>query len=804
MSADNPLSEITFAVAAGDPQLPDASQSAVLLGACAAFPLTWGVYNSGPAARAAFAETRMTEILEGHFALDAVRHPVAAVGAEVTTAGVLHLDITGVTGTSVPSADGTVKPLGDWPDVRVDVVVGGTVGTSGIMLDLSIDGGITKSRVALDSALAVEFAGKGIKIQLAAGDLNAGDVITGWTEPPMWSTAQLTAAFAEVLSTNAQFSLIGIAEPVLPAHFSTLTAILDACEAATPRRYAHLIASKRRQYQPAASSITALFANANPDTITRVGYTYGQTTSDPGSFPLALENGDTFIGSAQQAVPTTLTIAAYASELTLAGGTYAAGGVGDSVTVEVDVFGTIITTVVDLSATAGTQAAYVAALAAIVGLSVVADGSDIVLTTDAQGSDATATITAFGGAADVKLGLPALPAPLVALGASNVPNRFSVTAADFVAFTVAEGGILGSTFTANVDGSVTWITNNPGAAPAGVQWSASTGVAKVAGWDLSEYNGVSGTAGSFITDGLKPGMRVLVAGASTGGNNGVKVRLSTVTATVLTFTGNIALTGEGPTADVTISGYETDDDFAYNIASEWSTYHDVRISLTNMAIRASRPSDQAQPDQLTNGFLLSRCIAEPIQIVPGQRKVTPLGGGTVAAKLGGRIYEGARLVLLDAAKLPALATVPSRAVCLQTEADGRGPFFTEARTLFELGGSDSIRFLHMARIANEARIVVLAVQVNEILSGMPSAPGDPKRLSDKAISAIEGACRSALQKKLGAAISNARVEDPDGQLFAVDPATDLSTGIILCSMFLRTLFYPNGFATMLTIKAPGF
>lgn len=582
MSADDPRSSISFEVEAGSPSLPDISQAAVLIGVGADFPNTWQTYGSGTAVRDVFSEAMITEIAENHFALDPAKHPLAIVGTEATNDGVLHLDTSALTGSSAVTADGTITPLGDWPGVQIDIVAGGTIGTPGILLDLSIDYGQTKTRVALNAATSVEFTGKGIKVNFAAGTLVTGETIPGWTEPPRWTTGELQAAMAEVTSNLARFALVGIAEPLLPADFATITGFLDDLEASTPRRYAHVIGSMRRQYKTTLEiTITATFANANPDTLTR-------------------------------------------------------------------------------------------------------------------------------------------------------------------------------------------------------------------------------STGSFITDGFKAGMRVVITDAVNGGNNGTFVRIATVAATVLTFTSNVAFTAEAATAGVKVTGQETDADYAYNLGEEWRAYADVRVTLTAGTIRATRPFDATMPDQSLHGFLLSRAIAEPIQIEPGKRKKTPDGGGPVAEKLGGRIKEGTTRVLLDSATLAELVTSPSRAVALQTEADGTGPYFVEARTMFTLGGSDAIKFLRMARIVNEAKAVVLAIEVQEILSEMPSDPSDPTKLSARSQSDLEQAGRGALQKRLGKAISNAFVEDPEGALFAVSPDTDLSTGVILIDMFLRTLFYPNGFKNRISIKAPGF
>ncbi len=580
MSIDDPRSSISFQVAAGDPQLPDTSQAGLIIGVGTEFPLAFKAYGSGSAVRAAFEEAMLTEIAEAHFANDSARHPIAIVGSEASNDGVLYLDLSDFTGSSTVTADGTMTPLGDWPGVQIDVVEGGTIGQPGIILEMSIDEGRNPTRITLGTATSAELTDKGIKVNFSPGTLGSGSVIRGWTDPPRWTTAELQAAAQVAVDNQTKFSLLCIAEPLVPADGPILSAILDDLETTIPYRFVQLIGSKRRQYHPVAPvTIEATFANANPDTLSRA-------------------------------------------------------------------------------------------------------------------------------------------------------------------------------------------------------------------------------AGSFVTDGFKPGMRVIVADSVS--NDGTYLKIATVAALTLTFTSNVAFVAEAATAGVEVSAEETEDDYGTNLGEEWASFSDTRFCLTSSPIRASRPNDGSIPDQNLGGYLWSRAIAEPIQLDPGQRKKTPLGGGTVAPKLGGRTKEGNARVLPDAAFVASLVLTPNRATALQTEADGTGPYFVRVRTMFQLGGTDAVKYLTMARILNAAKETILAIEVQEILSGRAADPSNPKKLSSLSTAEIESAGRSALQTRLAGAISNSRIEDPEGPLFAISPDTDLSTGQIKVDIFLRTLFYAEGFSNTLAIKAPGF
>lgn len=588
MAIDDPRSKgVSFSQAAGVASLPDTANAALLFGASATNPAVPRIYGSGATIRSAFGgETMLAEIADNHFATDPARHPVLVLAADVATDGVLHLDDSLVTGGGTIAADGTTKPLGDWPDLYVEFITGGTAGVPGIEVYLSLDGGLKKVRTSLLSAKSIEFAGKGIKINLT-GDFDAGSIITGWTEPPRWDETSFAAAKTALLSDTNKFSLICIAEPVTPDDWTLLTGLLNALESAVPRRFAHIVGAKRRRYHPATeATITATF--------------------------VAISGED----------PATLTRA----------------------------------------------------------------------------------------------------------------------------------------------------------------------------------------SGSWITDGFKVGMRISITGAVNSANNDTFVRVDDLNATVLTMSPNVDFTAEAASPTVVVNGEETQDDYQYNVNAEWATYHDTRITLTNTPIRAQRPIDGFTPDQNLHGFLWSRAIATPIQTEPAKRRRdAATGGGVVAPELAGRITEGTSLVLPDVS-MPAYASLvlpPSRAVALEREGDGTGPYFTQARTMYQVGGTDEVDRLVFARIINEAKYTALTVLTPEIFDDEETAPGQPDKLSSKVKSRIESAVRTALQKKLGNAISNAFAEDPAGALFEILNETDLSTGVVQTAMFFRSRQYNSGFAVRLSVAAPG-
>lgn len=285
MAIPDPRSKITFTQGAADVALPDVANASLLIGCGPNLPNLPKGYATGSAVRSVFAETLLTAAAETHFALDTAKHPILVVGTDVDTAGVLHIDTSGIIGTGTAMPDGAVTPLGDWPAVLITWVKGGITGTAGMIVDVSIDGGITAKQVSVGVATSVEVTEWGIKIDIA-DEFTAGSVITGWTEPPKWGPDEWAAAKAAILMSARKFSIIHVAEPIIPASdWTLLTGLLNDLEDPTksnPVRPCTMIVSARRIYQPAEATITATFANANPDTLARAAGSFVDDGFKPG------------------------------------------------------------------------------------------------------------------------------------------------------------------------------------------------------------------------------------------------------------------------------------------------------------------------------------------------------------------------------------------------------------------------------------------------------------------------------------------------------------------------------------------
>jgi hypothetical protein len=90
-------------------------------------------------------------------------------------------------------------------DGIVTVVAGGTVGTSQIILGLSLDGGRTTKKVRLGDATSYAIPYVGLTLGFTVGTLVAGDVAYKFsTTAPRWDQAGLAAARAALVAQQKQ------------------------------------------------------------------------------------------------------------------------------------------------------------------------------------------------------------------------------------------------------------------------------------------------------------------------------------------------------------------------------------------------------------------------------------------------------------------------------------------------------------------------------------------------------------------------------------------------------------------------
>jgi len=143
--------------------------------------------------------------------------------AAATTAGANGtLDNSGVTGTSVITADGAVTPIDDF-DVVFLVDVGGTIGTAGIVFRYSLDGGNSYSpQVSLGTANTYTIANSGVKINFAAGTLVANDASNWRTTAPKSSNTDIASALTALQQSTVAWDQCLIATEIGSSVFDAI------------------------------------------------------------------------------------------------------------------------------------------------------------------------------------------------------------------------------------------------------------------------------------------------------------------------------------------------------------------------------------------------------------------------------------------------------------------------------------------------------------------------------------------------------------------------------------------------------
>lgn len=137
--------------------------------------------------------------------LDIAQVPTVLVRCGASTAGAYGaIDSTGKAGTSVITA-GVTPPLDDF-DVTVQVVVGGTIGVSGITYRYSFDGGASWSApVSLGTANTIAIPDSGVGFALGAGTLLANDTWKVTSSGPRPTSGDLTAALAALREYDGEW-----------------------------------------------------------------------------------------------------------------------------------------------------------------------------------------------------------------------------------------------------------------------------------------------------------------------------------------------------------------------------------------------------------------------------------------------------------------------------------------------------------------------------------------------------------------------------------------------------------------------
>jgi hypothetical protein len=127
--------------------------------------------------------------------------------------------------------------------VRARCLTGGTIGTAGIILQVSLDAGRNwGAPIAIGTALLLVLGapfspatvgGTGLQLNFAAGTMVAGDYWSFSTTAPAWNSAGVAAAYAAFFASQYAVAGIGSAHVVGVAGASDVSAIQTAVQAGT-------------------------------------------------------------------------------------------------------------------------------------------------------------------------------------------------------------------------------------------------------------------------------------------------------------------------------------------------------------------------------------------------------------------------------------------------------------------------------------------------------------------------------------------------------------------------------------------
>lgn len=218
--------------------------------------------------------------------IEKTKKPIVFIGLPIVTAGTVgRQNSTGVTGTSVISvaagADGILEEV----DGVLTVIDGGTIGTSGITIDLSLDGNRTKKRIRLGTNTSYTVPYLGIVISFAAGTLVAEDVYTFTTTAPKWDGTGISdAREALAAQTKLARSVVVIGDLVSDDEADDVVSAMNAYESENDR-FCYARVNTRDRLPAAAMAQTTKRMSGSPTiTFAEVGATGDTITRSAGSF----------------------------------------------------------------------------------------------------------------------------------------------------------------------------------------------------------------------------------------------------------------------------------------------------------------------------------------------------------------------------------------------------------------------------------------------------------------------------------------------------------------------------------------
>lgn len=213
------------------------------------------------------------------------RKPVIFVGMPIATPGFAgSFDSSGITGTCRMSVSAGANGYLEEVDAKIRTITGGTIGTAGIVLGVSMDDGRSEVSVRLGTATSYTVPHLGIVIAFGAGTLVAGDVFTFRTHAPMWDSAGLTAARTALAAQTKQARTFMVIGDLPTSAFATnVTTEANAYDTSNKRFIKARVSVKDRRLAKMSRSKVAMTGSPTL-TFAEVGATGDTVTRSAGSW----------------------------------------------------------------------------------------------------------------------------------------------------------------------------------------------------------------------------------------------------------------------------------------------------------------------------------------------------------------------------------------------------------------------------------------------------------------------------------------------------------------------------------------
>lgn len=199
---------------------------------------------------------------------------LSSAGVGAAAAAIKNADVSRVLGTSAITFTGT--PFDD-EDIVVLVNVGGTIGSAGIQISVSRDGGILFSgQIRLGTATTYVIPNTGITVNFGAGTLLAGDTAECWCDSAKPGAADIQAGFTAIANSPFLPRIVVVCGDIPDqTHLLNITGPVSSLETVNGR-YTHVICSARDFLHPAIMQ--------NPLNVQTIAFAATTLTRSAGSF----------------------------------------------------------------------------------------------------------------------------------------------------------------------------------------------------------------------------------------------------------------------------------------------------------------------------------------------------------------------------------------------------------------------------------------------------------------------------------------------------------------------------------------